>query len=70
MPRPDADNDSITVFKLDELKTFMPRDLADDKVLLRVRTPVFETWYRLRREDFIALANYLAAEAAQMTRDN
>jgi hypothetical protein len=70
MPRPDNANDTITVFKLDELKTFMPRDPADDKVLLRIRTPAFESWYGMPREDFIELANYLAADAAQMTRKN
>jgi hypothetical protein len=60
------DEDGFTAFHLKECKVFLPRDMRDDAVLLRVRTDRFETWYRLHREDFIALAEYLANDAAQM----
>jgi hypothetical protein len=60
----------FTAHRLASLKTYLPRDVLDDYVLLRAQTDESEIWYRLHREDFVALAKYLASDVAQMERRN
>jgi hypothetical protein len=64
------DPDGITASRLEGFRVFMPRDMRDDVVLLRVRAYQLEHWYRLPREDFISLAEHIADQAAQMKAHN
>jgi hypothetical protein len=58
--------DEIETYALRELKTFVPRDFRDDHVLLRCRCGQGDVWFRIHREDFPRLADYLADEARQL----
>jgi hypothetical protein len=53
---------------LREAKTYLPKDLADNCVLLRMKTADDEFWFRMAPSDFVALANFLADDAAKISR--
>ena len=59
-------SDEIGAYNLRELQTFVPHDCTDDHVLLCCRCGQGDVWFRVHREDFPRLVDYLASQANQM----
>jgi hypothetical protein len=60
--------DKFVAHNLREAKTYLPKDLNDDCILLRMKTTDDEFWFRLAPSDFVALADFLADDAAKISR--